>query len=323
MPTAYEGSKPYIFVSYSHRDAAFVHRVITHLEGAGYRVWYDGGIEAGSEWPEYIASHLMDCTCVLAFISGTFVESQNCKRELNFAQELQKPVLSVHIEDVRLTAGMRMQLGLSQALLRKNYSNEQEFLTALENARILTDCRETAVERPQEQPKVQPKAQPAPPVVEPKPEPEQPKASDDDEPFVGPMPKGGKALGWLIGLLEVAYCVIVAFAMSHFTGMTDKGGQLFLYMLIPHSGIMLINIVLLFLCRKSLGDKCLNDLMLIGLFASVLVAVVAVIVGSFYVQFDMVWILKLLISLGLNIVPTVIAAGGYFIGMVILSMNED
>ena len=24
----------------------------------GFRIWYDEGIEAGTEWPEYIAEHL-------------------------------------------------------------------------------------------------------------------------------------------------------------------------------------------------------------------------------------------------------------------------
>jgi hypothetical protein len=139
MPSAYEGREPYIFVSYSHRDDEFVFRAITQLEKAGFRVWFDGGIEAGSEWPEYIASHLMDCACVIAFISNSFVASKNCKRELNFAQDLQKPLLSVYIEDVELTAGMRMQLGLSQAMFRNKFEHDSQFFQSLANARILEE----------------------------------------------------------------------------------------------------------------------------------------------------------------------------------------
>lgn len=320
MPMAYEGSEPYIFVSYSHRDATFVHRVITHLESAGYRVWFDGGIEAGSEWPEYIASHLMDCSCVLTFISDDFVNSKNCKRELNFAQELQKPVLSVYVDEVHLTAGMRMQLGLSQALFRKNYSDDQAFLNALENARILADCRGTVIQRQKEQPPVQKDVQPEKPVEEKK---VQPEKTDGASPLFEYQTPGSKVVGWIIALMEIAYCVIAGFAMDRFTGMTDKGGLLVLYMLIPHSAVMLFNVILTFLFRKRWGDQCLNELMLIGMFASIITSLVASVVGSFFVQFDMAWILKLLISLGLNVAPAILAAGGYFIGMVILCWNDD
>ena len=79
MPIAYEGSEPYIFVSYSHRDSDAVMTAIEALQKEGFRVWFDGGIEAGSEWPEYIASHLKNSACVLTFISNQFVDSHNCR----------------------------------------------------------------------------------------------------------------------------------------------------------------------------------------------------------------------------------------------------
>lgn len=48
-PVAYEGSEPYIFVSYSHKDSATVLPVISELQAEGFRVWYDASIEAGTE----------------------------------------------------------------------------------------------------------------------------------------------------------------------------------------------------------------------------------------------------------------------------------
>ena len=59
FPVAYEGTEPYIFISYSHKDSNVVFPAIRALQEAGYPVWYDAGIQAGSEWPEYIASHLV------------------------------------------------------------------------------------------------------------------------------------------------------------------------------------------------------------------------------------------------------------------------
>jgi hypothetical protein len=58
MLRAYEGSEPYIFISYSHKNKDVVLPVIEALQNSGYNVWFDIGIEAGSEWPEYIATHL-------------------------------------------------------------------------------------------------------------------------------------------------------------------------------------------------------------------------------------------------------------------------
>ncbi|MBQ8696851.1 MAG: toll/interleukin-1 receptor domain-containing protein, partial [Clostridia bacterium] len=90
MPTAYEGTKPYIFVSYSHKDKAEVIPYINALEKAGFRIWFDGGIEAGSEWPEFIANPRANRNCVVSFISKNFDQSKTCQRELTFAQNLNK-----------------------------------------------------------------------------------------------------------------------------------------------------------------------------------------------------------------------------------------
>ena len=43
----YEGQDKYIFVSYCHKDRAYVFPVIEQLTKDGYRVWYDEGIDPG------------------------------------------------------------------------------------------------------------------------------------------------------------------------------------------------------------------------------------------------------------------------------------
>ena len=63
---AYEGDEDYIFVSYAHKDADFVLPIIDNLHELGYRVWFDEGIEASAEWPEYIEDHMNRCSAVLA-----------------------------------------------------------------------------------------------------------------------------------------------------------------------------------------------------------------------------------------------------------------
>ena len=68
QPRAYEGTEPYIFVSYAHKDSEAVLPIIAALQDRGFRIWYDAGIEAGTEWPEYIAEQLNGSEVVLALI---------------------------------------------------------------------------------------------------------------------------------------------------------------------------------------------------------------------------------------------------------------
>jgi hypothetical protein len=49
MIPAYEGKEPYIFVSYAHKDSPAVFHIVEQLSARGYRIWYDEGIEPGSE----------------------------------------------------------------------------------------------------------------------------------------------------------------------------------------------------------------------------------------------------------------------------------
>lgn len=140
-PRAYEGTEPYIFVSYSHNDSDRVLPIISALQERGFRVWYDAGIEAGTEWPEYIAEHLDGCSTFLAFLSKHAIDSHNCRREINFAIELRKDPLVIHLEDTQMSLGMRMQLSTLQAMFRNRHSTQDSFLDELCRNRLLAPCR--------------------------------------------------------------------------------------------------------------------------------------------------------------------------------------
>ena len=55
----YNGNAPYLFVSYAHKDAERVLPFIEELDRNNYRLWYDAGINVGTNWPEVVASHLL------------------------------------------------------------------------------------------------------------------------------------------------------------------------------------------------------------------------------------------------------------------------
>ncbi len=86
---AYEGNKPYIFVSYAHKDSDFVQPIIAELFEKKYRIWYDEGIAPGSEWPKNIADRLNGCKGVIAFVSEASTHSINCENEVVRAREKQ------------------------------------------------------------------------------------------------------------------------------------------------------------------------------------------------------------------------------------------
>ena len=95
----YEGARPFVFISYAHRQSGEVVDTIRILHEKGIRLWYDEGIPAGSDWPANIAQHMQRCERVIFFLSRRAMESPNCYSEMRTAARLRKPMLIVRLED--------------------------------------------------------------------------------------------------------------------------------------------------------------------------------------------------------------------------------
>lgn len=139
----YEGSANYIFISYCHKDKKYVFPIIERLVKDGYRVWYDEGIDPGSEWPEIIASHLNNAAACIAFITDNALNSHNCRREINFALLKKKPFISVILEKVKLSLGMEMQLSATQSIFKYTLQSNYEFFQKLYEAKFLKESMGT------------------------------------------------------------------------------------------------------------------------------------------------------------------------------------
>lgn len=137
---AYEGQESYIFVSYAHRDSATVLPILEELYRRGFRLWYDGGIRTGSEWPISIESRLKGCTVFLTFLTDRAVDSRNCRKEINYALSLGKNIIAVHLEDTELRHGMALQLSDTQHLHRSRHKTDASFLDALSSTEMLRAC---------------------------------------------------------------------------------------------------------------------------------------------------------------------------------------
>lgn len=136
----YTGDKGYIFISYSHKDTDRVFPIIEDLSENGYRVWFDEGIDPGTEWDENIAAHMKECAGILAFVSENYLNSDNCKDELNYARDLGKGRIIIYLEEVELPAGMAMRLNRIQAIHKYKYKKQEEFYDELRKAPMLKEC---------------------------------------------------------------------------------------------------------------------------------------------------------------------------------------
>ena len=131
LPIPYEGKEPFIFISYAHKDSDVVISFIEELQSRHFRVWYDEGIDPGSEWPETIAEHLMECDLFIVFVSDNSMQSFNVRKEINFALEEGRNILCIHLEDAHMTPGMKLQLNALQSLFFHRYPNREEFFKKL------------------------------------------------------------------------------------------------------------------------------------------------------------------------------------------------
>ena len=85
----------YAFISYAHTNAEFVKALLRELNTVGVRCWYDINIGAGSRWDEELEDRIRNAGVLIACMSDDYQESKYCKRELKFADLLDKTILPI------------------------------------------------------------------------------------------------------------------------------------------------------------------------------------------------------------------------------------
>lgn len=137
----YEGTEPYIFLSYSHKDAQQVYQLLEQMVRDGYRVWYDDGNHPGDDWPENIANHLHNSRVCLAMLTENASASHNCRSEISFALEIERKVMAVILEDFQMPLALRMQLSTLHRLNKREYPSESMLLQKLYETEEFKCCR--------------------------------------------------------------------------------------------------------------------------------------------------------------------------------------
>lgn len=141
---SYKGNLPYIFISYAHADSRRVYPVIKKLQEDGFRVWYDDGIDPGTEWDQSIADAIKNCGYFFAFLSENYLRSENCKDEMNYARDLNPTPrrLLLYLEDVALTEGMELRQSRIQAVHCYTYDSQAQMFARIYEATDIEKCHE-------------------------------------------------------------------------------------------------------------------------------------------------------------------------------------
>lgn len=156
----YEGTDPYIFISYAHRDTDRVLPVLRSLSERGYRLWFDEGIDPGTEWAESIAGHLENSRVCLFFLSPSSAVSQNCRREINFALTRGIGLLTVFLEPTEMSPGLEMQISAYQSIMGWLYSDPDELTARIVLMDGMAACGDAEDGSPEELPDGIPEEQP-------------------------------------------------------------------------------------------------------------------------------------------------------------------
>ena len=139
-PRPYKGNEPYIFISYSHNNLDTTLDIIARLREDGYRVWFDDGITPGSDWDSTVAAKIKNSGYLIALISKDYLESDNCRDELNYARDINIHRLLIYLENIVLPDGMQMRLGRLQAIHKYKFADLDDFFEKVYETKEFKNC---------------------------------------------------------------------------------------------------------------------------------------------------------------------------------------
>ena len=88
----------YIFVSYSHKDKDYAHRLEQALKQRGFDVWLDDRIDSGTTWPKMIEEKLDGCKALILLMTVHSYDSHWVQSELSRAKRKRKNIFPLLLE---------------------------------------------------------------------------------------------------------------------------------------------------------------------------------------------------------------------------------
>lgn len=129
----YEGSEPYIFVSYKHSDWKEVYPIINRLHDAGLNIWYDASLAIGMDYDIQIANRISESSLFVTFMTEEVIKGANDEedylvKELQMAISLKKSCLPIFLENVPLDGYYMMHYIGRQSIFKYEYDGEDQFM---------------------------------------------------------------------------------------------------------------------------------------------------------------------------------------------------
>ena len=88
----------YIFISYSHKDSGYAHKLAESLKERDFEVWIDDRIDYGTQWPHVIQENLDGCSAFIIIMTPRSYQSEWVQNELSRAKRKRKPVFPLLLE---------------------------------------------------------------------------------------------------------------------------------------------------------------------------------------------------------------------------------
>jgi hypothetical protein len=88
----------HIFISYSHRDGSYAHRLADTIQAEGFDVWIDARLDYGSQWPQEIQKQLDTCDAFILIMTPRSFASDWVQSELQRAKRKLKPIFPLLLE---------------------------------------------------------------------------------------------------------------------------------------------------------------------------------------------------------------------------------
>ena len=88
----------HIFISYSHKETGYAHKLANTLQERGLDVWIDERLDYGSQWPHEIQKQLDSCDAFIVIMTPRSFASEWVQSELQRAKRKLKPVFPMLLE---------------------------------------------------------------------------------------------------------------------------------------------------------------------------------------------------------------------------------
>ena len=128
------GTAPFVFISYAHQNQSIMRALVSELEAAGVRFWFDREIRSGDVWDESLEQRIRECELMVACVSPEYGESKYCRRELKFADLISKRIFPVSDGPFVWPRGMQMMFQELQTVSIRANSGVQSFLDQITSA---------------------------------------------------------------------------------------------------------------------------------------------------------------------------------------------